>query len=263
VAVAQAEVMRPRGIDTALALDCPIMESRDRYTRDFANLLCGKHFPSVIGRPHDALLPTSKRSFPPSSASGCAYAVVVQNFSSAVARFDSRGEQRPRRLRRVHLAADPMRLAAIVWQSRRSSLPSTERWPHAENSTPRQRRRRAARRRLCAFRSPQGCSRQRISRLCLDAGDLGDLLDANESTWAFKSTDSVGGIGKGQAPAGRHQDHRVADMNVTVAEPFQVVHDGIAYGPGETVEVPDEVAGGWIARGWAKKTSSAKPRARR
>jgi hypothetical protein len=46
-------------------------------------------------------------------------------------------------------------------------------------------------------------------------------------------------------------------MEITVkdseAEPgvgFRVVHDGIAYLPGETADVPDEVAREWAASGW-------------
>lgn len=37
---------------------------------------------------------------------------------------------------------------------------------------------------------------------------------------------------------------------VTVNAPFQVVHHGIVFGPGETVQVPEGVAALWITSGW-------------
>jgi hypothetical protein len=37
---------------------------------------------------------------------------------------------------------------------------------------------------------------------------------------------------------------------VTVAPGLQVVHHGFIFGPGETAQVPEEVAGKWIAAGW-------------
>jgi hypothetical protein len=40
---------------------------------------------------------------------------------------------------------------------------------------------------------------------------------------------------------------------VVVAEPYQVALDGVVHGPGETVDVPDEVAERWHANGWIEK----------
>lgn len=37
---------------------------------------------------------------------------------------------------------------------------------------------------------------------------------------------------------------------VTVAKPYQVVHHGIVFGPGETAQVPEHVAAHWVACGW-------------
>jgi hypothetical protein len=42
---------------------------------------------------------------------------------------------------------------------------------------------------------------------------------------------------------------------VTVNEPYQVVHDGTVYTPGQTADVPDDVAARWIDAGWVTKTA--------
>ena len=46
---------------------------------------------------------------------------------------------------------------------------------------------------------------------------------------------------------------------VVVRAPFVVFHDGNRHEPGETVEVPDEVARDWYAHGWAKKPPAKAP----
>jgi hypothetical protein len=38
---------------------------------------------------------------------------------------------------------------------------------------------------------------------------------------------------------------------VVVTPPYQAVHHGIVFGPGETAEVPEDVAAFWITCGWA------------
>jgi hypothetical protein len=43
---------------------------------------------------------------------------------------------------------------------------------------------------------------------------------------------------------------------VSVTSPFQVVHDATVHGPGQTVDVPPEIADKWIDAGWV---SDAKP----
>jgi hypothetical protein len=43
----------------------------------------------------------------------------------------------------------------------------------------------------------------------------------------------------------------VTTVTVVVRAPFQVTHDGFDYGPGETAEVPTEVAEDWEKRGLA------------
>jgi hypothetical protein len=46
---------------------------------------------------------------------------------------------------------------------------------------------------------------------------------------------------------------------VSVNTPYQVVHDGTVYGPGETVQdVPPEVAQTWIDAGWVSKAEPEK-----
>jgi DNA-binding transcriptional ArsR family regulator len=52
---AEAKVVRPRSVDPVLALGRPVMEGRNRYASNLANLLCGKHFPSIVSRAHHAL----------------------------------------------------------------------------------------------------------------------------------------------------------------------------------------------------------------
>ena len=39
--------------------------------------------------------------------------------------------------------------------------------------------------------------------------------------------------------------------HIKVTQPHQVVYGGTVYGPGETAEVPTELAADWIAAGWA------------
>jgi hypothetical protein len=38
---------------------------------------------------------------------------------------------------------------------------------------------------------------------------------------------------------------------VIVNPPYQCVHHGIVFGPGETAEVPEDVAAHWVACRWA------------
>ncbi len=45
-------------------------------------------------------------------------------------------------------------------------------------------------------------------------------------------------------------------MKVKVSQPFRVVHDGVAYSPGDSPEVPDEVGKHWVRRGWAAEVCS-------
>jgi hypothetical protein len=48
---------------------------------------------------------------------------------------------------------------------------------------------------------------------------------------------------------------------VRVIPPQQVSLDGTVFGPGETVEVPDDVAASWVNAGWAEAaTSKSAPR---
>jgi hypothetical protein len=48
---------------------------------------------------------------------------------------------------------------------------------------------------------------------------------------------------------------------VSVTAPFQVVHEETVYTPGQTVDVPQEVADKWIEAGWVSeaKTTKAAP----
>jgi hypothetical protein len=39
-------------------------------------------------------------------------------------------------------------------------------------------------------------------------------------------------------------------VSVEVKVPYQVVFDGVAHGPNEVVEVPEETAAHWVACGW-------------
>jgi hypothetical protein len=52
---------------------------------------------------------------------------------------------------------------------------------------------------------------------------------------------------------------------VTVTAPYQVVHEETVYGPGQTVDVPDDLAHTWITAGWVSeaKTTKAAPTKRR
>jgi hypothetical protein len=47
--------MWPRSVDPTLALGRPVMERRNRHASDLPNLLCGKHFPSIVSQAHRAL----------------------------------------------------------------------------------------------------------------------------------------------------------------------------------------------------------------
>ena len=38
---------------------------------------------------------------------------------------------------------------------------------------------------------------------------------------------------------------------VTVVPPYQCVDHGVVFGPGDTAQVPEDVAAHWIACGWA------------
>ena len=40
--------------------------------------------------------------------------------------------------------------------------------------------------------------------------------------------------------------------SVVVAQPYQVVHDGVAYPPGAIATVPDDVAQRWLTARWAE-----------
>jgi hypothetical protein len=45
---------------------------------------------------------------------------------------------------------------------------------------------------------------------------------------------------------------------VTVNTPYQVVHEGTVYGPGQTADVPDDLAQTWITAGWVSKADPEK-----
>ena len=45
---------------------------------------------------------------------------------------------------------------------------------------------------------------------------------------------------------------------VTVNTPYQVMHDGTVYTPGETADVPDDVAEKWIDAGWVSEKRATK-----
>jgi hypothetical protein len=52
---------------------------------------------------------------------------------------------------------------------------------------------------------------------------------------------------------------------VSVNTPYQVVHEETVYTPGQTLDVPPEVADKWIEAGWvseAKATKAAPPKRR-
>ena len=52
---------------------------------------------------------------------------------------------------------------------------------------------------------------------------------------------------------------------LAVNTPYQVVHDETVYTPGQTVDVPQDVADKWIQAGWvseAKATKTAPPKKR-
>jgi hypothetical protein len=43
-------------------------------------------------------------------------------------------------------------------------------------------------------------------------------------------------------------------VEVTVIAPFQVVLEGVAYAPGETLSAPPSIAAQWTAYGWVSPT---------
>jgi hypothetical protein len=45
---------------------------------------------------------------------------------------------------------------------------------------------------------------------------------------------------------------------VTVNPPYQVVHDETVYTPGQTADVPPEVADKWLQAGWVSETKATK-----
>lgn len=49
-------------------------------------------------------------------------------------------------------------------------------------------------------------------------------------------------------------------MIVRAVEPFQIVHEGSPYRPGETVEVPEHLADWWIMQGWAETAPQSPPK---
>jgi len=49
-------------------------------------------------------------------------------------------------------------------------------------------------------------------------------------------------------------------MKSQVAQPFRVCHDGKAYHPGDTADVPDHVGHEWIRQGWAAEAKAVAPR---
>jgi hypothetical protein len=49
-----------------------------------------------------------------------------------------------------------------------------------------------------------------------------------------------------------------AAVKVRVAAPFRIAHAGVAYSPGDTADVPDDVARRWLASGWVTEVKPAK-----
>jgi hypothetical protein len=56
-------------------------------------------------------------------------------------------------------------------------------------------------------------------------------------------------------------DHAMS-TRVTVLAPFQCVHGGTVYGPGQTAEVPDTVAREWVKHGWAERAEKPEPKSK-
>lgn len=52
-------------------------------------------------------------------------------------------------------------------------------------------------------------------------------------------------------------------IRVTAKFPHQVVHDGVVVRPGESADVPDDVARNWYARGWIERPTDADKPAKR
>jgi hypothetical protein len=48
---------------------------------------------------------------------------------------------------------------------------------------------------------------------------------------------------------------------VSVNTPFQVVHEETIYTPGQTVDVPQDVADKWIEAGWVSQATQPEKRA--
>jgi hypothetical protein len=48
---------------------------------------------------------------------------------------------------------------------------------------------------------------------------------------------------------------------VSVNTPYQVVHEGTVYGPGQRADVPEEIAHKWIEAGWVSEAKEPEKRA--
>jgi hypothetical protein len=48
----------------------------------------------------------------------------------------------------------------------------------------------------------------------------------------------------------------------TVQAPYQVHHDGVTYGPGETLDLSDEIGTQWAQAGYVTTATTAKPPAK-
>jgi hypothetical protein len=60
---------------------------------------------------------------------------------------------------------------------------------------------------------------------------------------------------------GRQRDHQSAVTAVSVNTPYQVVHEGVVYGPGQTADVPEEIARKWLEAGWVSEATQPEKRA--
>jgi hypothetical protein len=68
-----------------------------------------------------------------------------------------------------------------------------------------------------------------------------------------------GALGAVRDPAvGRLRDHQHPMTAVTVNAPYQVVHDETVHGPGQTVDVPQDVADKWLEAGWVSEAKATK-----
>ena len=59
------------------------------------------------------------------------------------------------------------------------------------------------------------------------------------------------------------EDSFGSGMKVTVRQSVQVVHEGVVFGPGESANVPDDVAALWISHGWVVRDEGVETRQRR